>query len=141
MTALVACPHCRQHCRIDEAVCPHCQGRIRSVDGRIERTAAAILLGLTVVGAGAGSAGCTPKYGGPPAPPVEESSEAPTGAQGVAASASVAPTAESTAGPAAPSPTSEGSAPAPPADVYGVPAAPEGPTKRRSPSPLEPSEP
>ena len=37
----VACPACAVHCRPTETRCPHCEARLRSLDGHIAETAAA----------------------------------------------------------------------------------------------------
>ncbi len=117
MVGLIACPGCRVHCRVDERVCPHCGVGIRNRDGRVERTAAAILLGLTVAG-GAAGAGCSAhKYGAPPAPAPDASPPAVTVSPGD--TSSPAPTMSAhdggMGGAAEPEPVAE----------YGVAAPPE----------------
>ena len=48
---LLACPSCGCHVRAAEPECPHCGSRLRQPDGTMQRTAAAMLLGLTAVAA------------------------------------------------------------------------------------------
>jgi hypothetical protein len=58
---LLACPSCACHIKATEAHCPHCGAAVRQADGSVQRTAAALLLGLTT-----GVAACSaPVYGGP----------------------------------------------------------------------------
>lgn len=63
---LIACPSCARHIQPSEPQCPHCGAAVRQADGSVQRTAAAILLGLT-----AAVAGCSddliaqPVYGTP----------------------------------------------------------------------------
>src|SRR5262245_35856358 len=44
---LVACPSCNCHAKGHEAVCPHCGAALRRVDGGVQKTAIAVLMGLT----------------------------------------------------------------------------------------------
>ncbi|MDI1448883.1 hypothetical protein [Polyangium sp. 6x1] len=63
---LIVCSACRCHARSTEIDCPHCGERLRAEGGAQLRSAAAILLGLSI--ASAAAEGCTPSpaYGGPP---------------------------------------------------------------------------
>lgn len=46
MPKLAACPHCENHVKLSEHVCPHCGGQLRDAQGRMLRTATAVVLGL-----------------------------------------------------------------------------------------------
>ena len=48
---LVACPSCACHSKSHETECAHCGATLRRLDGTLPRTAAALLLGLSTVGA------------------------------------------------------------------------------------------
>lgn len=50
MPAFVACPHCQQHARASESSCPHCGKALRDANGRVAKTAAAVVMGLGVSG-------------------------------------------------------------------------------------------
>ena len=52
MVLLIACPQCANHVIASERLCLHCGGALRSADGVIAQTAAALVLGLSV--------GCNP---------------------------------------------------------------------------------
>jgi hypothetical protein len=63
-TTLIACPSCSCHAFARESRCPSCGAPLRTLDGSIQRTAGAILLGLTVVAAtSTGACGATVKSG------------------------------------------------------------------------------
>jgi hypothetical protein len=51
MPRLIACTSCQAHVRSNEGTCPHCGAAIAS-DGRLGRTAGAVLMGLTIAGCG-----------------------------------------------------------------------------------------
>jgi hypothetical protein len=51
MPKLIACTSCQTHVRSDERVCPHC-GAALVKDGRLGRTASAVVMGLTIAGCG-----------------------------------------------------------------------------------------
>lgn len=61
---LLACPTCACHVKATEARCPHCDAPIRRADGSVQRTAAAILLGLSTSVAACGDRDI-PVYGTP----------------------------------------------------------------------------
>ncbi|NUP06068.1 MAG: hypothetical protein HOW73_08420 [Polyangiaceae bacterium] len=68
MPPFVTCSSCGCAAKLSETTCPHCGEKIRSADGGIPRTAAALLLGLVTVAAGCGddgSGGAAPEYGVP----------------------------------------------------------------------------
>lgn len=56
-TLLIACPSCSCHAFARETHCPSCGGLLRASDGSIQRTAGAMLLGLTLT---VGVAACDP---------------------------------------------------------------------------------
>src|SRR5262249_57996564 len=66
-TLLIACPSCSCHAFARETRCPSCGAPLRAADGSIQRTAGAVLLGLSLTvttaacgsrsGGGAGGAG------------------------------------------------------------------------------------
>ena len=62
-TILVACPSCACHAFASETRCPKCGAPLRATDGSIQRTAGAILLGLTVA-AGSAVGACSSGGGG-----------------------------------------------------------------------------
>jgi hypothetical protein len=53
--ALLPCSHCGCHAKSTETRCPSCGEPIRREDGSVQRTAVAVLLGLTAAGALAGA--------------------------------------------------------------------------------------
>ena len=59
MPRLVACPHCHAHVRSDESACPHCGVSLSQAEGRLGRTATAVLMGLTIAGCGPDAEGST----------------------------------------------------------------------------------
>lgn len=61
---LVPCPSCACHIQASETRCPLCDAVVRAADGTIQRTAAALLLGLTAAVAGCqGPETAQPVYG------------------------------------------------------------------------------
>ncbi len=67
-TVLIACPSCACHAFAREVRCPSCGAPLRAADGSIQRTAGAVMLGLTltVTSVAAGSCGgaqATSSYG------------------------------------------------------------------------------
>jgi hypothetical protein len=60
---LIACPSCSCHAFARETRCPRCGQPLRAGDGSIQRTAGAVLLGLTVVAVAVGGA-CESSTGG-----------------------------------------------------------------------------
>jgi len=105
---LIACPSCSCHARSSEMVCPHCGEPLRRRDGSVPRTAAAVLLGLTV----AGMAGCNK-----PPDNKEEPREIPMAPYGVAATVEnpepirAVPNSAAVSASAAPTPAPKASAP------------------------------
>jgi hypothetical protein len=63
---LVPCPHCGCHAKSVETSCPSCGETLRRDDGSVQRTAVAVLLGLTA--AGAIGAACSSSSGPQPEP-------------------------------------------------------------------------
>jgi hypothetical protein len=47
-TLLVACPSCSCHAFARETRCPSCGAPLRAADGSVQRTASAVLLGLSI---------------------------------------------------------------------------------------------
>lgn len=120
MAPLVACPHCNVHAILTEKVCPHCGNTLRRADGSIPKTAAAVVLGLTV--AAAGAMGCAddgdpvPEYG---VAATGSSSSAMSGGGGMGGAGGADPTPEyGVAGAGAGGEAGAGGAPAGP--EYGV---------------------
>ncbi|MDC3962328.1 hypothetical protein [Polyangium jinanense] len=64
--SLVLCSACGCHARSTESECPHCGARLRGEGGTPLRSAAALLLGLTLAAAAAEGCVMTAAYGGPP---------------------------------------------------------------------------
>jgi hypothetical protein len=60
-TRLIACPSCSCHAFARETHCPSCGAALRASDGSIQRTAGAVMLGLTLA---AGAAACSSETGG-----------------------------------------------------------------------------
>jgi hypothetical protein len=48
--ALIPCAHCGCHAKSTETLCPSCGEALRHADGSAQRTAVAVLLGLTAAG-------------------------------------------------------------------------------------------
>jgi hypothetical protein len=68
MPPFVACPSCACPAKSSESDCPSCGTALRGADGRIARTAIAVLLGLTgaaALGGCSGGGASAPKYGVP----------------------------------------------------------------------------
>jgi hypothetical protein len=57
--ALIPCPHCGCHAKSVEVSCPSCGETLHRGDGSVQRTAVAVLLGLTAAGALAGACSST----------------------------------------------------------------------------------
>jgi hypothetical protein len=62
--ALIPCPHCGCHAKSVEVSCPSCGETLHRGDGSVQRTAVAVLLGLTAAGALAGACSSTGGGGG-----------------------------------------------------------------------------
>ena len=60
-TLLIACPSCACHAFARETRCPSCGALLRAADGSIQRTAGAVLLGLSITVA---TAACGSSSGG-----------------------------------------------------------------------------
>lgn len=65
MARLIPCPTCAVHCKLSEDACPHCGSTLRDTDGKIAATAAAALLGLSLVAGACGDEVSAPEYGVP----------------------------------------------------------------------------
>jgi hypothetical protein len=52
MPRLVACPGCSVHVKLEEGTCPACGRTLRDEQGRVSRTAGAVLMGLALVACG-----------------------------------------------------------------------------------------
>lgn len=65
MPRLVPCPACAVHCKLSEDACPHCGATLRDKEGVVAATAAAALLGLSLVAGACGDEISTPEYGVP----------------------------------------------------------------------------
>ncbi len=96
MSALITCPHCRLVCKAVELDCAHCGARLRTSDGSIPKTAAAVILGLTMTACGGPKEPeAAPAYGvaePPPTSTVPEPETPPTGTTAPTTAPSVAPT-------------------------------------------------
>lgn len=107
MMSLITCPHCRLVCKAVERDCAHCGATLRTSDGSIPKTAAAVILGLTMTACGGPKEPePVPAYGvaEPPPTTVPEPEVPPAGTTTPTAAPSATPTAapepEVTAAPA-----------------------------------------
>jgi hypothetical protein len=57
--ALIPCPHCGCHAKTTDSLCPSCDEPLHRSDGSVQRSAVAVLLGLTAAGAFAATCGGT----------------------------------------------------------------------------------
>jgi hypothetical protein len=55
-TLLLACPSCSRHAFARETRCPSCGTALRGTDGSVQRTAGAVLLGLSITAVAATNA-------------------------------------------------------------------------------------